>query len=147
MNNRQLIKEAFDFDDVTICLRHDGVLLVYVKDEAVINRKMQENIIFSIIRLKGGDPNKYPAIIELGEFISMAEDLVLHTDLPYKEHILSVAVYAKNTADRIIAKYYTRKYKTSSQFIIFNSFEEALDYSYERMKSAGIDFLPCSEEL
>ncbi len=131
-----LIK-ACHFDDITIGLREDGIIHVYIKSEAVVNRRMQDNIINSIISLKAGDSRKYPAIIEFGEFISISDDVILHTNLPFKDHILSIAVYAKNMADRILSRYYTQKYKTSSVFVIFNHFEGALKYSHEKMREAN----------
>lgn len=129
--------KACHFDDITIGLRKDGIIYVYIKSEAIVNRCMQHNIINSILFLKAGDPRKYPVIIEFGEFISISDDVILHTRLPFKDHILSVAVYAKNTADRILSRYYTQKYKTSSVFVIFNHFEGALKYSHEKMREVN----------
>lgn len=137
MKERGNLVKTCHFDDITIGLRQDGIIHVYIKSEAVVNRCMQHNIINSIISLKDGDSRKYPAIIEFGEFISISDDVVLHTKLPFKEHILSVAVYARKMADRILSRYYTQKYKTSSVFMIFNHFEGALKYSHEKMREAN----------
>ena len=134
MREQNSLLNAYHFDDVIIGLRNDGIIHVYIKSESVVNRYMQENIINSIISLKAGDPKKYPAIIEFGEFISISDDVISHTHLPYRFHVLSIAVYAKNIADRILSRYYTRKYKTSSVFVIFNHFEGAVNYSFEKMR-------------
>lgn len=142
MKDRDLLINFFEFDDLIMGLRSDGIIHTYIKSEAVVNRQMQENIINSIIALKEGDLRKYPAIVEFGDFISISDDVVLHSDLAFKDHMLSIAVYAKNVADRILAKYYTKKYKTSSKFIIFTQFEDAVEYSYERMREEGVDFVP-----
>lgn len=142
MQDRDLLINVFEFEDLIMGLRPDGIIHTYIKSEAVVNRQMQENIINSIIELKAGDLRKYPAIVEFGDFISISDDVILHSDLAFKDHMLSVAVYAKNVADRIIAKYYTRKYKTSSKFIIFTQFEDAVAYSYGRMREENMDFVP-----
>lgn len=141
MKERDLLINVFEFDDLIVGLRSDGIIHTYIKSEAVVNRQMQENIINSVIALKAGDSKKYPALVEFGEFISISDDVIPHTNLAFKEHILSVVMYAKNVADRILAKYYSRKYKTSSQFIIFNQFDEAIEYSYEQMRKTGMIIL------
>jgi hypothetical protein len=140
MKDRDLLITKFEFDDLVMGLRQDGILRAYIKDEAIVNHNMQHNIINSIIELKNGDMRKYPALVELGEFISIADDAVSHSGMPFKDHILCVAVYAKNTADRILAKYYTRKFKTSSEFVVFNEFEEAVQYCCNRMNEVGFVF-------
>lgn len=140
MKDRDLLIRELDFDGLAMGLRHDGILRVYIKNEAIVNHKMQQNIIHSVITLKDGDTRKYPALVELGEFISIADDAVSHSGMAFKDHILCVAVYAKNTADRILAKYYTRKFKTSSEFVVFNEFEEAVQYCYNRMNETGFVF-------
>lgn len=145
MRDRDLLIRFFEFDDLVIGLRCDGIIHSYIKSEAVVNRQMQENIINSIIALKDGDPVKYPAIVEFGDFISISDDVILHSDLAFKDHVLSVSVFAKNVADRILAKYYTKKYKTSSKFIIFTQFEDAVEYSYEKMRESGKDFTPVNK--
>lgn len=142
VKEKQDLVKIFEFEDLIMGLRADGIIHTYVKSEAVVNKQMQLNIIHSIIELKNGDQRKYPAIVEFGEFISIADDVVQHTELPFKDHVLSISMYAKNMADRILAKYYTNRFKTSSRFVIFGVFEEAVQYSYDKMKEAGMRFNP-----
>lgn len=142
MKEKQDLVKIFEFEDLIMGLRGDGIIHAYVKNEAVVNNQMQRNIINSIIELKSGDQRKYPTIVEFGEFISISDDVVQHTEMPFKEHVLSISMYAKNMADRILAKYYTNRFKTSSKFVIFGVFEEAVQYSYDKMKEAGMRFTP-----
>lgn len=130
MKEKEYLVKTFDFEGLTVGMRTDDIIHVYIKSEAVINRKMQDEIIKTIIILKQNNNEKLPAIIEFGEFISLSEDIVSHTGLDYKHHILSVAIYAKNIADRILSKYYSRKYNTST-FTIFNTFGEAVQHCHE----------------
>lgn len=142
MKEKDLLINVFEFDDLVMGLRHDGIIHAYIKNEAVVNRKMQDNIIRSIIALKGEDTQKYPAVVQLGEFISIADDVIPHSEMAFKEHILCVSVFAKNIADRILAKYYTRKFKTSSEFVIFKTFEKTVEYCHEQMKQHGFKARP-----
>ncbi|MCO5260818.1 MAG: hypothetical protein M9916_11795 [Crocinitomicaceae bacterium] len=133
--------EFYDLEDFSIGLRKDNIVHTYIKSGREVNNKTQQEILHYFLKLKKEDI-KYPEILEGGEFVSISSDIVSHTTLGYKDHVLCVAFLTKNIADRIMAKYYTKKYKTSSEFVFFTDFEEAVKFCYQKMDEQGIKYTP-----
>lgn len=142
MKDEHALIKVIDNDNFKIGLRSDSIIHIYVKSEREVNRRIQEEIVQSIIHLKDGDTYKYPQILEIGEFVSISKGAISHESLPFKEHVLCIAFYVKNIADRIIAKYYTKKYETSSEFVFFSDFDKAVKFCYSKMDEAGMKYTP-----
>ncbi len=131
MHEIDKIVELKKFEGYSVGLRKDGIAHIFIEDETEIESDLQQNIAGALKYFKG-DGEKIPVIIELGNFLNISEKAISHEQLSFKETVKSIAVYAKNMADRIIANYYTKKYKTSSTFIVFNDFDKAVAYSLEQ---------------
>lgn len=142
MKDEQALIKVIDCDSFKIGLRSDKIIHIYVKSEKEVDNEVQKKIIESIIQLKGNDKDKYPQILEMGDFVSISKDAISHASLPYKENVLCIALFAKNIADRIIAKYYTKKYETSSAFVFFSDFDKAVTFCYSIMDEVGMKYTP-----
>lgn len=140
MEDEQAIVKIIDTDSFKIGLRSDKIIHIYVKNEIEVDRQIQEKIIEAIIQLKNGDKDKYPQILEIGDFVSISKDTISHESLPYKEHVLCIAAFVKNISDRIITKYYTQKFETSSAFVFFSDFDKAIKFCYSKMDEAGMEY-------
>lgn len=106
-----------------------------------MNQEMQYAIFKHLLQLK--QPGVlHPVILEGGDFVSISSNVVEHTKIGFKEHVLCVAFVAKNMADRIVGKYFSKKYKTSSEFVFFDTMDEAVSFCYENMNKVGMNFTP-----
>ena len=142
MKDELALIKIIDYDGFKIGLRSDKIIHIYVKSEIEVDHEMQKKIIESIIQLKNGDKDKYPQILEIGDFVSISKDTISHESLPYKEHVLCIAVYVKTISDRIITKYYTQKFETSSAFVFFSDFDKAVKFCYSKMDEVGMKYTP-----
>lgn len=131
MKQNEHILQSFNHEGVTISLRKDGIVHIYVEEGANVDFELQKNVIRAIIALRGDQP-KVPVILETGDFVSLSDKAEMHTSMPFKENVLCIVFYTKNTADRIVANYYTKRFKTSSPFVLFSDFNKAVDYCLQR---------------
>jgi len=133
--------DFYDLEDFTIGRRKDNIIVIYVKEGKEVNQEMQYAIFKYLLQLK--QPGVlHPVILNGGDFVSISSNVVEHTKIGFKEHVLCVAVVAKNMADRIVGKYFSKKYKTSSEFVFFDSLDEAVSFCYENMNKVGMNFTP-----
>lgn len=141
MSSNNLYMDFFDLEDFTIGRRKDNIVVIYVKEGKEVNQEMQYAIFKHLLQLK--QPGVlHPVILEGGDFVSISSNVVEHTKIGFKEHVLCVAFVAKNMADRIVGKYFSKKYKTSSEFVFFDTMDEAVSFCYENMNKVGMNFTP-----
>lgn len=135
MNQLLNISDCIEFEDLKVCFLKEQIFYLQVSDEAVVNRSMQERINDSIQKLKPATNLKYPLVVELGEFISITDNLIEHSDLQFSGNILCISVYVKKTSDRLLAKYYSHKFNMTEEYRFFRTLEEALEFSKSAFES------------
>ena len=114
-------------DEITVTLRPDGIVHLYIHPETEISKKTLLSISSSLKQLVGED--SIPLIVEAGEFVSVNKEAKEYAKNYESEiDVISRAVITKNLAQKIIANYYYKNRTVSSPVEEFDTIKEGVEW-------------------
>ncbi|HIP32293.1 MAG TPA: hypothetical protein EYG86_05995 [Crocinitomicaceae bacterium] len=114
-------------DEITVTLRPDGIVHLYIHPETEISKNTLLSISSSLKQLVS--KRSIPLIVEAGEFVSVSKEAKEYAKNYESEvDVISRSVITKNLAQKIIANYYYKNRTVSSPVEEFDTIEEGIKW-------------------
>lgn len=128
MHQTNRIVRSLELNHAIVALRDDDIIHIYFKQEAEINPKLQDEILYACQKL--AEPGKaYPYVYEAGEFITLSKDARKHAIEIEKKRPSNVFVMVvQNLAQKILANHYYKDEAPIRPYQIKVKFEEAIEW-------------------
>lgn len=124
--NIKIIKEI-DFEEAKLCLRDDGIVHVFYKDNTILDIPLQLKMADAFNTIADGKPTLF--VFEAGDSVHVTNEarnnaLKLEGSTP----ILASAVIAHNLAYRMIANFFLKVQKPKGKYYVVANLQEAVKW-------------------
>lgn len=133
MENGIYYIDTIDRPKFTMGLRSDNIIHITLKDGVEVNQKIQDELVQVFLELRQGCTIKIPAVIKMGEFISIVDDIPMKQLHDISEMILCIIICVENAGHRLLANFYNTKFQPLNEYIIVKDFDQAIAYAKSKL--------------
>ena len=146
-SNAKVVREI-DHEFITVSLRTDGIVEVYIKPNTEINITLQKDMIRIYNELTNG--KKAVFLFTAGEFVSITKEARIYAIRMEKNTpTFASAILVKNLGHKIIADFYYKVNRPKQPYRIFWNSDKAIDWLKEMQLEmlAKHDLSQCLQKL
>ncbi len=146
-SNSQVVREI-DHKNITVSLRSDGIVVVYLKDNTEINIALQNDMIRIYNEITEG--NKAVFLFTAGEFVSITKEARSNAiRMEQNTPTFASAILVNNLGQKIIADFYYKVNRPKQPYRVFWNHDKAVEWLLEVQKDipAKHDHHQCLKEL
>lgn len=130
--NSQVVREI-DHKNITVSLRTDGIVVVYLKNNTEINIALQKDMIRIYNEITEG--NKAVFLFTAGEFVSITKEArSFAIRMEQNTPTFASAILVNNLGHKIIADFYYKVNRPKQPYRVFWNQDKAIEWLLEIQK-------------